>query len=362
MLEPGIRSALTAESERLDALQAQLEDPAVTGDPKRLRSVIQESGKLQKRVDRFREYLDLERRLLEAEEMIADSDEEMQSLAEEERSSLLPKVEAMAESLKLELLSRHEFSDRNVVLEIRAGTGGDEATLFVADLVRMYSRSAERHGFRWDAISQQSSEVGGFREFVASIEGDSVFDHYRFESGTHRVQRVPSTETQGRIHTSAATVAVLAEPEDVEVDIKASDLKVDTFRAGGPGGQNVNKTSSAIRITHEPSGLVVICQDESSQHKNKAKAMRNLRSRLFELQQQQQKDQRDTARRDQIGSGDRSEKIRTYNFPQDRVTDHRIKQSFHNLPAIMDGDVDALIDALRQHELERRLQAMQTGA
>ena len=287
-----------------------------------------------------------------------DDDADMQGLALEECETLRPQIEALELRLTGELLTQHRFSDRNVILEIRAGTGGDEATLFAADLARMYQRYAERHRFKFEELNCHRSEVGGVKEFVASLEGAGVFDLLRFESGGHRVQRVPATETQGRTHTSAATVAVMPEPEGVEVQVKDADLRIETFRAGGPGGQKVNKTSSAVRITHEPSGLVVSCQDEASQHKNKAKALRTLRSRLFELQERTQREERDSERRQKIGSGDRSEKVRTYNFPQDRVTDHRIRRNFHNLPAILDGSLDELIEALRQFEIEQRLQEM----
>ncbi len=360
MLEPPIRSALESEARHHQELESKIADPQVVADPAQLRVLSREMGQLQKRVSRYRHYLDLEKRVQEAQEMAADrSDPDMADLAQAEVEELIPQCDELAEDLKLELLSRHEFSGRNVILEIRAGTGGDEATLFAGDLLRMYQRFAERNGFKSDEISAHRSEVGGYKEVSIAVAGEAAFDCFRFESGTHRVQRVPATETQGRIHTSAATVAVLAEPEEVEVDIKDSDLKIDTFRAGGPGGQNVNKTSSAIRITHEPSGIVVSCQDESSQHKNKSKALRSLRSRLFEFEQRQKKQARDSARREQIGSGDRSEKIRTYNFPQDRVTDHRIKTSFHNLPSILDGDIGAMVDSLKQHEVDQRLKAMQ---
>jgi peptide chain release factor 1 len=363
MLDEGIRNALETEKQRFEELQNSLADPEVMANATRLRALARQSGALQRRVTLFKEYLELERRYEDAVDMSrTESDAEMKELARQEFRDLEPDVEERAELLKRDLLSRDRFSDRNVIVEIRAGTGGGEATLFANDLARMYQRFAERHSFKFEEMSLHRSEVGGIKEITFSIEGASVYDHFRFESGTHRVQRVPSTETQGRIHTSAATVAVLPEPEDLEVEIKDSDLKVETFRAGGPGGQNVNKTSSAVRITHLPSQVVVSCQDESSQHKNKSKAMRTLRSRLFEVQQRAQKEERDSSRRAQIGTGDRSEKIRTYNFPQDRVTDHRVKQSFHNLPAILDGDLDGLVDALRQFEVDQRLQEMQRSA
>ena len=360
MLEAALRSALETEAERHDELQRQLADPEVLANVTRLKALAREVGGLSKRVGRFREYLDLERSLAEAKELAQDMGEpELAQLAQDEVAEIAPAMEALAESLKRELLSRHLHSDRNVIVEIRAGTGGGEATLFAGDLLRMYQLLAERKGFRCEMISSHRSEVGGYKEAQVSISGELVYDQFRFESGVHRVQRVPSTETQGRIHTSAVTVAVLPEPEDVEVVIKDADLKIETFRAGGPGGQNVNKTSSAVRITHLPTQVVVSCQDDPSQHKNKAKAMRTLRSRLFDQQQESLKEERDTHRRSQIGSGDRSEKIRTYNFPQDRVTDHRIKMSFHNLPSLLDGALDEIISALRQHEVDQKLKALQ---
>ena len=355
-LHPSILSLLESEGQRHAELQELLAAPDVAREPARLKALLMELGRLDRRRRRFEEWKRLGRATDEARAMIAsESDGELQALARAEAAESSVAADALASEIQAELLAHDELSDRNIILEVRAGTGGDEASLFAAELARMYRRYAERRGWRMEEISSSPSDVGGLKEFIASVEGDSVYDALRFESGVHRVQRVPATEAQGRIHTSTATVAVLPEPEEVEVALNDCDLKIDTFRAGGPGGQAVNKTSSAIRITHLPSGLVVICQDERSQHRNRAKALRTLRSRLFELQQQKKSSERASDRRDQVGTGDRSEKIRTYNFPQDRVTDHRIKESFHNMPALLDGDFEPVIAACKRHEMERRL-------
>jgi peptide chain release factor 1 len=359
LLHPALRSTLENEARRVAELQELLASADVARDPARLRSLLVESGRLDKRAKRFADLERCERGAAEAVELAAsEADPELRKLAEEETAALRARAEALAAELQSEMLARHKYSDRNIILELRAGTGGDEASLFASELARMYQRFAERRGFKFEELSSSRSDVGGAKELVASIEGEAVYDALRFESGVHRVQRVPATETQGRIHTSTATVAVLPEPEDVEVDVKEGDLKVDTFRSSGPGGQAVNKTSSAIRITHVPTGLVVICQDERSQSRNRSKAMRTLKSRLFELQEEKTRSERATDRREQIGSGDRSEKIRTYNFPQDRVTDHRIKESFHHLAAILDGDLDEIIATLKKHETEERLRRL----
>jgi peptide chain release factor 1 len=360
MLHPAVRATLEGEARRTAELQELLSRPDTARDPVLLKGLLLEAGRLEKRVRRFHELKRLERDASEAAALAqAERDAELRALASEEATALAARAEELSAKLQSELLARHRFSDRNIVLELRAGTGGDEASLFAADLARMYQRFAERRGFRFEEISSSRSEVGGYKEFVASVEGESVFDAMRFESGVHRVQRVPATEAQGRVHTSTATVAVLPEPEDVEVELRESDLRIDTFRAGGPGGQAVNKTSSAIRVTHLPTGLVVICQDERSQSRNKAKALKTLRSRLFEVQQERSRSELASDRRGQIGTGERSEKIRTYNFPQDRVTDHRVKQNFHPLSAILDGQLDPIVEALRRHEMEERLRALE---
>jgi peptide chain release factor 1 len=296
--------------------------------------------------------------------LLADSgaDKELATLAREELSALGPRVEDLEQTLKLQLLPRDMADDKSAILEVRAGTGGDEAALFAADLFRMYSRYADLHGWKTEIISLSENDLGGYKEIVASITGKGVFARLKYESGVHRVQRVPVTEASGRIHTSAATVAVLPEAEDVELDIKADEIRIDTMRAGGAGGQHVNKTESAVRVTHLPTGIIVVSA-EKSQHQNRRLAMQVLRSRLFELQRQKAADERSAQRKDQVGSGDRSQRIRTYNFPQGRVTDHRIGLTLHKLAQVMEGaGLDELIDALiTQHQAEQ-LAAMEQDA
>ncbi len=291
-------------------------------------------------------------------EMLTDADPEIRAMAEEEAQTIKDALPAAERDLALKLLPRDAADDRSAMLEVRAGTGGDEAALFAGDLFRMYQRYAEARGWRIELISASEADVGGYKEVVASVTGQGVFARLKFESGVHRVQRVPATESGGRIHTSAATVAVLPEAEDVDVQINDSDLRIDVYRSSGPGGQSVNTTDSAVRITHLPSGLVVIQQDEKSQHKNKAKALKVLRTRLYELERSRLADERSGARKAMVGSGDRSERIRTYNFPQGRVTDHRINLTLHRLPEILEGAMDELISTLISEDEAARLGAL----
>jgi peptide chain release factor 1 len=287
----------------------------------------------------------------------SDADAELREMAEMELAESEERLPAAEKEVMVALLPPDPSDSKNVIMEIRAGTGGDEASIFAGDLYRMYSRYAENKGLKISLMDLSLSEVGGYKEVVFSVEGDDVYKKLKYESGTHRVQRVPETETQGRIHTSAATVAVLAEAEEVDVEIKTEDLKIDTYRASGAGGQHVNTTDSAIRITHLPTGTVVQCQDERSQHKNKAQAMRVLRARLYDLQQQQIESKQAAARRSQVGTGDRSEKIRTYNYPQNRLTDHRINLTLYKLDRVMEGALDEIFDALYEHDVELKIKA-----
>jgi peptide chain release factor 1 len=296
------------------------------------------------------------------EQMTHEADEELRQMAAEELVENQAQLAEAERALALKLLPRDAADERPAMLEIRAGTGGDEAALFAGDLLRMYQRYAEAKGWRFEMISASQSEVGGFKEAIASVSGTGVFAKLKFESGVHRVQRVPVTESGGRIHTSAATVAVLPEAEDVDVQINDADLRIDVYRSSGPGGQSVNTTDSAVRITHLPTGLVVIQQDEKSQHKNKAKALKVLRTRLYELERSRIADERAGARKSMVGSGDRSERIRTYNFPQGRVTDHRINLTLHRLPEILEGQLDELVGALTSEDEAERLASLDDGA
>ena len=342
--------------ERYEQLTALLSDPAVIGDQNRYRELSKEQAGLTDIVNAYDEYMAADAEIESCKAMREEADDAaMREMIHEELSELSAKEHELSEQLKVMLLPKDPNDDKDVIIEVRAGTGGEEAALFGADLLRMYTRYAERHGYKAELMNENYTEKGGVKEVVLSLQGKGAYSRMKFESGVHRVQRVPETESQGRIHTSAATVAVLPEAEDVEVDINPNDLQIDTYRSGGAGGQHVNKTESAIRITHIPTGLVVQCQDERSQHKNRDKAMRVLKSRLLELYQSKAAEAEADERKSQVGSGDRSERIRTYNFPQSRVTDHRIGLTLYKLEAFLDGDMDEIIDALILAERTRQL-------
>jgi peptide chain release factor 1 len=332
---------------RYEDLSAQMSDPAITKNPALYQKLARELGDLQELIDVAAKYREAHGQLAEAEEIIADGSEpDLVELAEVERDELQGEVARMEEELKVLLVPKDPNDGRNAIIEIRAGAGGDEAGLFASNLYRMYHRFAERNSLKIEELSSSQNPAGGFKEAVFMVSGKGAFGQLKFESGVHRVQRVPKTEASGRIHTSAASVAVLPEAEDVEVDIATEDLKIEVYRSSGPGGQSVNTTDSAVKITHEPTGLVVSCQDEKSQLKNKNKALKILRARLFDKIQAEQKAKRDATRAGQIGSGDRSAKIRTYNFPQGRVTDHRITLSLYRLEEVLDGDFGEFVQQL----------------
>jgi len=345
--------------QRFAALEGQLGDPTLSGDPKRLRELAREHATLSETIALARRLSAAESRLDQARELLAtESDPEMRALAQADVDEATPEIATLGEELEFRLIPRDPLDERNLVLEIRAGTGGDEAGLFAADLLRMYSRYAETKGWVVEMIGSTESDIGGFREVVVSVKGENAYSVLKYEGGVHRVQRVPATEAQGRIHTSAATVAVLPEAEETDVELRESDIKVDTFRASGAGGQHVNKTESAVRFTHIPTGLVVSCQDERSQIKNRAKAMQVLRARLLEMKLQAERSARSADRKAMVGSGDRSERIRTYNFPQNRVTDHRINLTIYSLDRVIEGDLDPLTTALRRAEMAEKMEKM----
>ena len=338
---------LAAIERRYEELTAEMARPEVAADYARFQELDRERAGIETVVNLYREYRRTQARAADARALLQESDDrELHELAREELDEATEKLAALEKAIKLELLPRDPRDDKNVIVEVRAGTGGDEAGLFAADIFRMYTRYAERHGWKTEVLSASEGTLGGFKEIVFEVRGKGAYSRLKYESGPHRVQRVPATEAQGRIHTSAATVAVLPEAEDVDVQIAEKDLRTDIFHSGGAGGQNVNKVATAVRLTHLPTGIVVVCQDERSQLKNREKAMKVLKTRLLDLERSRQDEEISSARRLQVGSGDRSEKIRTYNFPQDRLTDHRIGLTVHNLPAILDGDLDDLIDAV----------------
>jgi peptide chain release factor 1 len=356
--------------ERLDQIEARYEDltralasPEVMNDSAKYQKTAKAHSEVATVTEKYREYKDLTRGISESKSMLAtEKDAEMRAYAQEELDKLQARVGGIEEELKFLLLPKDPNDEKDVILEIRAGTGGDEATLFAAELFRMYTRFAETQRWKVEVLSTSESAVGGLKEVIAMIQGQRVFSRLKYESGVHRVQRVPATEQQGRVHTSAVTVAVLPEAEDVDIKIEAKDLRVDTFCSSGPGGQSVNTTYSAIRITHIPTNTVVSCQDEKSQIKNRDKAMRVLRSRLYEMEMQKQQEALAKERKQMVGSGDRSEKIRTYNFPQNRVTDHRIGLTIHQLQEVMDGKLQPLLDPLVAHFQAEKLKHETNGA
>ena len=341
---------------RYEEMTQQLSSADVISDSSRFQKLAKQHAELSEIVGKHREYKQIEKDLAGAHQMVLEADDaELKQMAHDEEKHLAERKDAVAHELKLLLLPKDPNDEKNVIVEIRAGTGGDEAALFAAELFRMYSRYAETQNWKVEVLESSPSSLGGLKEIVASISGNKVYSKLKYESGVHRVQRVPATETQGRIHTSAATVAVLPEADEIDIKIEAKDLRIDTFCSSGPGGQSVNTTYSAVRITHIPSGLVVSQQDEKSQIKNRAKALRVLRSRLYEIEMEKQQKAVADERRSMVGTGERSEKIRTYNYPQNRMTDHRIGLTLHRLDSIMDGDVAEVIDALTAHFQAERL-------
>jgi len=343
---------------RYDELEQMMAEPDVLADFSRLNELVQERNETEELVGVYRRFQTVEKQLAENQALLSDGDPEMRELAELEIEQLSSEKMDLEQHLKQLLVPKDPKDDKNVIVEIRAGTGGEEAGLFAGELYRMYIRWAETHRFKVELLSISETGIGGVKEVIFSVKGKGAYSRLKYESGVHRVQRVPVTETQGRIHTSAATVAVLPEADDIDIQVNLADIRIDVFRASGPGGQGVNTTDSAVRLTHVPTGTVIECQDERSQLQNRAKAMRILRTRLYDMEQQRQFEELGAARKSMVGSGDRSEKIRTYNFPQNRVTDHRINKTVYQLETVMNGDIDEFIDELAQTDQANRLQAM----
>lgn len=354
-----IEAKLQQVKERYEEVTSAMSDPSVFDDPDHYTELSKEHSELKELVELYEEWKGIKNQLKGNKELIEDGDDpEITEMAEEEIKELKPRLEELEEEIKFKLIPKDPDDSKNVIVEIRAGTGGDEAAIFAGDLFDMYRRYAEKMGWKQNIMSVSESEKGGYKEIVFGLEGDEVYGKMKYESGVHRVQRVPDTETQGRVHTSAATVAVLPEAEEVDIDVNMSDIRVDTFRASGAGGQHVNKTDSAIRLTHEPSGVVVECQQERSQHQNKEKAMTMLRSKLYEMEEEKLRKERAEERKSQVSTGDRSAKIRTYNFPQSRLTDHRINLTLYNLDDIMKGEIGEVIKALRVQDNLEKLNAV----
>ncbi len=354
-----IEAKLQQVKERYEEVTSAMSDPSVFDDPDHYTELSKEHSDLKQLVELYEEWKGIKNQLAGNKELIEDGeDPEITEMAEEENKELKPRLNELEEEIKYKLIPKDPDDSKNVIVEIRAGTGGDEAAIFAGDLFDMYRRYAEKVGWKQNVMSVSESEKGGFKEIVFGLEGEEVYGKMKYESGVHRVQRVPDTETQGRVHTSAATVAVLPEAEEVDIDVNMSDIRVDTFRASGAGGQHVNKTDSAIRLTHEPSGVVVECQQERSQHQNKEKAMTMLRSKLYEMEEEKLRKERAEERKSQVSTGDRSAKIRTYNFPQSRLTDHRINLTLYNLDDIMKGEIGEVIKALRVQDNLEKLNAV----
>ena len=362
MMDPTMIEALRRVEERFAEIEALLAEPSVASDPRKVRDLSKERARLQETVARSAEYRGVGKTIADDEEAIASGDPDLAELANAELPALRERETALAAQLKKLLLPRDPDDDKNVIVEIRAGTGGDEAALFAGDLYRMYSKYADARRWKNELMSESEAAMGGYKEVIFTLTGESVYREMKFESGVHRVQRVPATEAAGRIHTSAATVAVLPEVEDVDIDIREEDLRVDVYRAGGKGGQGVNTTDSAVRITHVPTNVVVTCQDERSQIKNRAKAMKVLRARLYDARLQESQAKYAAQRKSQVSTGDRSAKIRTYNFPQGRVTDHRINVTLHSLATFMEGQIGDMTEALLVADVNERLAALAGGA